>query len=106
MEDDDNNGWDLPPPQCGTKDFDNDDCRNQGNNRRATMMAVPSASPAADTNNIKDEDARETNEDDSNDKMSGTNKVGRIGATPANPHHPHPCCQVGGSGHTACRPMQ
>ena len=48
-------------------------------------MAAPSASPATDTNSVKDEDTGETKEDDGDDKMSGTNKVGRIGATPAAP---------------------
>ena len=42
------------------KDIDINDSHNQGNYRRATTMADPSASPAADADSIKDEDARET----------------------------------------------
>ena len=51
-------------------------------------MAAPSASPAADANNVIDEDARETKEDDGDDKMSGTNEVGCVGATPVAPPTP------------------
>ena len=51
-------------------------------------MAASSAFPAADVNNIKDEDAREMKEDDANNKMLGTNKIGHIGATPAAPTTP------------------
>ena len=87
-EDTDDNGWDLPPQQRGTKDVNNDNPRNQGNNRHVATMAAPSASPSADADNDKDEDARETKEDDGDNEMSGTNKAGRIDATPATPTTP------------------
>ena len=87
-EDHNDNGWDLPLPQCGTKDVNNDDPCNQGNNRHVATMAAPSASPAADADNVKDEDARETKEDGGDNEMSGTNKAGCIDATPATPTTP------------------
>ena len=52
------------------------------------MMATPSDSPTADADNIKDEDAGETKEDDNDGKMLGTNDVRRLGATPAAPTTP------------------
>ena len=51
-------------------------------------MDAPSASPAADANNVKDEDAGETKEDDGDNEMLGTNEVGCICATPAAPTTP------------------
>ena len=70
------------------KDVDDDDLRDQGNDSHATMFATPSASPATDADNNKDEDAREAKEDDGDDKMLGTNEVGCVGATPAGPTTP------------------
>ena len=87
-EDGNNNGWDLPWPQRGTKDTNVDDCHYQGDNKHVTTMATPSASSAADADNIKDEDAREMKEDDGDNKMSWTNKVGGVGATPTSPTTP------------------
>ena len=44
---------------------DNDHC-DRGIDRRATTTAAPSASPAADANDFKDEDAGETEEEEDN----------------------------------------
>ena len=51
-------------------------------------MVAPSASPTADADNIKDEDAGDTKENDNDDTMLGTNKVGGVGATPTAPTTP------------------
>ena len=53
-EDNNNDGWDLPPPQCRTKDVDDDDRHDQGDNRHATTMATPSTFLATDADNVKE----------------------------------------------------
>ena len=93
-------------PQRVTKNVGNNDCCDQGDDRHATTMAAPSASQAADANNIKDEDARETKEDDGDNVMLGTNEVRCIGATPAALTTPNLVTGEVDQGFTACCPTQ
>ena len=78
----------------------------QSRQRQTCNNDAPSASPAADADNVEDGDARVTKEDDGNNKMLGTSKVRGVGTKPATPTIPNPCHWGDGSGLTACCPMQ